>query len=100
MSPPAHLKEISSDSKSSANIIENLSPKADHLDQQMVNNSTTHLTKYNRSAYKLKQYISDVNRINAKQMKKNSNILKNKKHSGTNLSKQQTQKKAQQLNDS
>ena len=32
-----------------------------------LNSSDYQLTKFNRSAYKLKQYISDVNKINLRQ---------------------------------
>ena len=69
MSPPANVKELSSDSRSSANIVEQHSPTeaGGDITQKNLNASRNQLTKYNRSAYKLKQYISDVNKINMRQ---------------------------------
>lgn len=71
-------------------------------EQKVLNNSHSHLTKYNRSAYKLKQYISDVNKINAKQLKKNT--TKTKKVNGGVLVATKTLKTKnssdKQLNDS
>ena len=71
MSPPANVKELSSDSRSSANIIEQQSPSIEAT-QKSMNSSHYQLTKYNRSAYKLKQYISDVNKINLRQSEINA----------------------------
>ena len=68
MSPPANVKELSSDSRSSANIVEHHSP---HHDDSRIGEkakkmtaSRCHLAKYNKSAYKLKQTISDVHKMN------------------------------------
>jgi len=39
MSPPAHVKEVSSDSRSSANIVENQSPTANPAQHKSLNSS-------------------------------------------------------------